>query len=133
MLRVLQTGPQVRDIAFDPEGRFVASVTCNGTVQVNLYQHCLIFSFLAFHELACKPGFPDLVLNALTVPLHSKQVWDVSNGKAVFTLKHGAPVTDHFSPERARLAWHPDGSVLAVPGIEVPLGLHYARAAFARS
>lgn len=46
------------------------------------------------------------------------QVWDVSNGKAVFTVKKGAPVTDHFSPFSARLAWHPDGSVLAAPGVD---------------
>eukprot|EP00873_Tetraselmis_striata_P018043 jgi/Tetstr1/438307/TSEL_026874.t1 len=78
VLRVLQTGPQVRDVAFDPESQFVASVTCGGTIQV----------------------------------------WDVTNGKAVFTVKRGAPVTDHFSSERARLAWHPDGSLLAVPGVE---------------
>jgi WD40 repeat protein len=50
------------------------------------------------------------------------QVWDVSNGKAVFSVKKGAPVTDHFSPFSARLAWHPDGSVLAAPGVDVRHG-----------
>lgn len=32
-------------------------------------------------------------------------------------------MTDHASAHRSRLAWHPDGSVLAVPGAEVRHGV----------
>ena len=114
VLRVLQSGPQMRDIVYDPEGTFLASVNCSGSVQVRPQPTTFPTS------RALLPPHDSLQSTANFGLLFAPcQVWDVAKAQAILTHKGAAPTTDHMSADRARPSWHPNGSVLAVPGSEV--------------
>ncbi|CAL8470187.1 g9729 [Coccomyxa elongata] len=73
VFRTLKAGPYTRVLAYECDGKYLASVSANGHLQI----------------------------------------WDTTTGTA-HNIQKAAPKVDSASPARSGLAWHPDGSLLAV-------------------
>ncbi|KAK9837086.1 hypothetical protein WJX81_001820 [Elliptochloris bilobata] len=108
----------VRAVSFSPDGtKLVAAGDDAGIKLVNVADTKVLRTFKAGPYTRSLAYDPEGEYVASVAADGSLQVWHVA-GKAELRLPRAAPKVDAASAARSLLAWHPDGSLLAVPGCD---------------